>query len=229
MTERARPPMPAADLMQVLLPAFSPCPSFSQDCRDYARWDPACGHIPRGWIGAPEHARDVRLVLVTAEPGDPADGEIYHRLDAQQSAERYHRTAYAALVADSMRRGGRPTPFHVSLRRILDECWPALPIEEQMRRTWVTPAVLCSATPSGNDVPRAAETACGTRYLVRQLELLNDAFVAALGGKASKRLRQLGTIPHAEAQHPSARPNTNPTRSWVELGAAFRAWLAERE
>jgi hypothetical protein len=35
------------------------------------RWNPKAGHVPRGFCGAISTPDDVKLVLITAEPGDP--------------------------------------------------------------------------------------------------------------------------------------------------------------
>ena len=69
--------MPCQELLDILAPALSPCKNFGGVCRGIAVWDPLSGHIPRGFGGANGRARSVKLILVTAEPGPPGDGEIY--------------------------------------------------------------------------------------------------------------------------------------------------------
>ena len=69
------PVLPAAELIENLLPAYSPCSAFQQECRS-AKWCPEKGFVPRGFLGAIGSIQDVRLVLLTAEPGDPLAAEI---------------------------------------------------------------------------------------------------------------------------------------------------------
>lgn len=219
-------PQPALDLLTALQPSLAPCIGFTTSCQGSVRWEPEAGHIPRGWIGATASSADVRLVLVTAEPGDPADGEHYTGLDGDGAMRHYHGIAYDALERNSLLRRGRPAPFHLALRRILDLCWPHQSFQDQMRRTWITPAVLCSAPVSGGKLTSAVERACAT-HLRAQLEVLRGPFIVALGGKAHARLKRAGIVSHAIAQHPSARPNTDPEASWVNMASHFRAWILQ--
>jgi len=189
------PPLPAAELLAVLRPSLEPCAEFDGACRGETRWAPERGHIPRGWIGATGSLAEVRLVLVTAEPGDPADGEGSAGAKPDEALRSHHDFAYAALEADNLRRGGRAVPFQRNLRLLIDYCWPGLAFREQMRSTWILPTVLCSASVSGAPMPRLVEQACGVRYLFPQMRLLNSAFVIALGGKAKERLQRAGFAP----------------------------------
>ncbi|MEK6206937.1 MAG: hypothetical protein AABM32_04785 [Chloroflexota bacterium] len=43
--------VPCAELRAILAPAFAPCVAFGGACQT-ARWAPADGQIPRGFIGA---------------------------------------------------------------------------------------------------------------------------------------------------------------------------------
>jgi hypothetical protein len=211
-------------LIDLLLLALSPCDGFSNSCNRYVRWDPQQGHIPRGYIGGTGTIVDIRLILVTAEPGDPADGETYIG-SPRDMVLQYSARAYTALESLNLRRGGRPAPFHKNLRLLIDLCWSEMTFPEQMRRTWITPAVLCSAPVSGGSVPRAVSERCAASYLRPQIDALPAAFVIALGSKAAERLRLCGARCDFVAQHPSARPNTKPLDSWREAAEAFNASL----
>ena len=221
--------MPATELLDVLRTSLLPCTEFTGACRGVMRWDPLSGHIPRGWVGGGPRLERLCLVLVTAEPGDPADGETYIATDVELMLRAVDSLGRSALGDGDMKRDGRPTPFHRNLRRILDFCWPGCTLDEQLQKTWITPTVLCSASISGGPVPSVVENACAKRYLLPQLQLLPDAFVLALGGKAGARLRRAGRRADAAAQHPSARPNSMPERSWQLAADAFNKWKSMKK
>ncbi len=212
-------------LLSTVLPALSPCPHLDERCSGAVQWRPEHGFIPRGFAGATGTLQAVRLVLVSAEPSDPADGESYGG-GAERMAHDHLRLFEIALAGGGLRPGGLTTPYHRNLRRLLSLCWPDLSIGEQLERTWMTNAVLCSAPKPSGPVPKVVEVTCGRAYLVRQLDLLPHAFILALGDKAGRRLHALGIRIDAGAQHPSARPNTNPEDSWGQAAHQFRSWLA---
>jgi hypothetical protein len=207
-------PLPNADLIEILMPSLAPCPQLLGACAGKVRYDPGTGFVPRGWIGGSGSLADIPLVLITAEPGDPGTGELYPANDPGATLRGCNTVARRAMSTDDLRRGGRPAPFHRNLRRILDLFWPGTPLDEQLARTWVVPAVLCSASVSGGSVPRAVEKVCAEHYLRRQLDALPNAFVVALGAKAEARLKLMGRPADIAAQHPSARANTKPQETW---------------
>ena len=211
-------------LFDVLRPAFKPCPNFKKACKDYCRWIPRKGHVPRAFGGATGAISDIRLFLVTAEPGDPADGETYSGSPDEMLHASMH-MLIRCLREDDLRRDGKAAFFHKNLRLILDLCWRGDSLEDQLRKTWITPSVLCSATVSGGNVLRSIEDTCILTYLAPQIDLLENTFVLALGGKAQKRLKGNGVRMDFSARHPSARPNSRPRDSWVKAARAFRRWL----
>jgi hypothetical protein len=146
-------PLPAA-LRSVMAPAFEPCACFQNVCSGM-RWAPELGHVPRGFYGAFGSPSEVELVLVFAEPGDPHDGESH---DGCDSAYDYTGTVFL---------NGKDQ-FHRNVRLILESCWPGTSFEEQMRKTWLTDSVLCSAVKEGVPVASRVTDACGTRYLKRR-------------------------------------------------------------
>jgi hypothetical protein len=218
-------PIPCADLLEILRPSLAPCVEIDGVCASVVRYEPSAGYVPRGWIGGAGTRETIQLILVTAEPGDPADGEQYPDGDSDATIRLYNGFSRGFVRNLNLHRGGRPAPFHVNLRRILDLFWPGVSIDDQLERTWITPAVLCSAPFSSGAIPRRVESACGSRYLRKQLEALPDAFVVSLGLKAKARLALIGRRPDAEAQHPSARANTNPGPTWSAAATLFHEFL----
>jgi hypothetical protein len=66
--------LPCEPLVAILTPALRPCAGFAGPCAS-ARWAPEGGHVPRGFVGAFGTREDLKLIIVTAEPGDPRPGE----------------------------------------------------------------------------------------------------------------------------------------------------------
>jgi hypothetical protein len=209
--------LPCAELMHILLDAYRPCPSFGSTCSDM-RWIPERGHIPRGFCGAVGELKDVKLVLIIAEPGDPHTDESYPiNASPDEFCSSAHRHAYRSLES------GRDQ-FHKNVRSILDRCWPGLPFVEQMRKTWITESVLCSARQECARVPMSIARHCADLYLARQLALLPGATVAALGGKSRERSQHLGRriITSAAAAPPGC--NFRRTQeSWDGIALAVRS------
>ena len=214
-----------SELLSILTEALAPCSSFGGVCAGEVTWDPAVGHVPRGYIGGLGSIQDIRLVLVTSEPGDVADGESVREGSPAEMVLACGETAGYMLEHLSLRRNGQPAPFHKKLRQILDSCWPNISFESQMKQTWVTPSMLCSAKVSGGNVPAVVTKQCATLYLARQLDILSHAFVIALGRNAAARIQQCERRFDYKIQHPSARPNTNPEATWSAAGESFQRWL----
>jgi hypothetical protein len=153
---------------------------------------------------------EVELVLVFAEPGDPHHGESH---TGMQSAYEYAMRAFET---------GKDL-FHRNVRSILDACWPSMPLDEQLRRVWLTESVLCSARLEGGSVPLSSARACGLRFLKPQLDLFPSAVVVALGSKAQQRLRSLGIYQFISA-YAVAPPGCNrreAKESWKQIPIAL--------
>lgn len=194
-------------MLNVLTPSHAPCRHFGGNCREM-RWAPVEGHVPRGFCGATGDLSEVRLVLVTAEPGDPFLGESH-----------LHNSLESAVAFSISHLRDLATPFHRNVRLIMDLCFPGNALDEQLRKVWRTNAVLCSARIECGSVPNLVERTCVSEYLTHQLALVPTAVVVALGGKAQRRLKQAGI--HAfPALHPSCREsNTSKEASWAALAA----------
>jgi hypothetical protein len=183
------------------------------------------GHVPRGFCGATGAPEEVRLVLVCAEPGDPHHGEN-HLADGRAEEQLASAYKYAARCVETGK-----DQFHRNLRLVMDMCWPSLSFDQQMRRTWITDSVLCSATKEGAQVARDVELACGRRFLRPQLDLFPSAMVGALGGKAAGRLERLG-LRRFHRAHSVAPPGCNypaARGTWLKLAEELHKQLAEDE
>jgi hypothetical protein len=189
------------------------------------RWSPEIGHIPRGFGGARGEINDIKLVIVNAEPGDPADGEAYDGSPNDMLMKSI--SIFENLLENkTLRRNGRIYGrFHENLAFVLNSCFPGKSLDNQLRLTWITPAVKCSAMKSGGPIPQAIETTCASLYLKREIDFFPGAYVLALGNKARDRLLRARIRVNGFAQHPSARPNTGPRETWESAGAEFRAWF----
>jgi hypothetical protein len=211
--------LPCKEMRDVLLPAFAPCTGFSTSCTSM-RWIPQAGHVPRDFCGATGELRDVRLVLVVAEPGDPHPGEAYEPTSPAELLASVCQHAYGAFAHGT-------DLFHRNIRGILNDCWPSLTFDEQLRRTWITESVLCSATKECGPVRSRVYRACASTYLGRQLALLPDAVVAALGAKARDRMKHLGRpYIRAGAVAPSGCHQPRVRQSWKAISAAVTARAA---
>jgi hypothetical protein len=173
--------LPNQTILNVLQPAFEPCPGFNDTCSEM-KWNPAQGHVPRGFAGALGSIKEVSLVLVTAEPGDPYETEVYPSAPSDKVLE-------ASCIAALNILERAKDLYHRNLHYLLDGCFPGLDIHEQLRRTWITDTVLCSAPKEGGKVSKSVSDECRLRYLENQLRCFHDPFVIALGKKAEHRLK----------------------------------------
>ncbi len=118
--------------------------------------------------------------------------------------------------------------FHTNVRHILDLCFPNTKFEEQIRKVWFTESVLCSAPKTTGPVAREVSDECGNRFLRQQLELVPNAVIAALGGKAQRRIKRLGLttagktreVIHAVAAAPPGANHKNLKASWKKIAKA---------
>ena len=189
---RHQEPRPNDAVLAVLRPAYAPCAGLKSGCSSM-RWAPERGHVPRGFCGATGSPEDVRLVLVSAEPGDPHESEAHSESAPLDSVNEY---AYRCF------RDGKDR-FHRNIRMILDMCFPELSFAGQLRVAWITDSVLCSARVEGGTVPASAWRECRRRFLEPQLALFPNAVVAAVGAKARDRLVGVpGVIPAVSAAPP---------------------------
>lgn len=175
--------LPNAQLLDIFEEACRPCVEFEGRCTSM-RWAPEEGHVPRGFVGATGSLSEVELVLVVAEPGDPKPSESYA---SDQSPRKILKSA-CRFVHEGFAKGR--DQYHRNLRSIMNLCFPKAGLETQLRRTWITESVLCSAGKEGGHVPATVCRACGSRYLKRQLDLFSDPVIGALGNKAQERIRK---------------------------------------
>ncbi len=101
--------MTCQEMRDVLMPSLAKCIHFSGLCQDACKWNPLDGHIPRGYLGATSDLKMVRLILITAEPGNPAKGESYVG-DAEEMLQQYLDNSYRYLAEERV--PGRAARFH---------------------------------------------------------------------------------------------------------------------
>ena len=211
-------------LKEILLPALQPCEHFKGACSGFCVWDPSIGQIPRAFGGGHSDPSKIRLVIVTAEPGRPTDGESYSGSPGEMF-DQHVRLLEQIFRDDSRRLNGKPAPFHKNLKFLLELCWGPVSWEEIFKRTWFTNSVICSLPQGKREFPIRIRDRCGETFLRPQIDLCKNAFVLALGRPARERMARLNIRMDATAQHPSARPNTKPKESWKGAAEIFRSWL----
>jgi len=86
----------------------------------------------------------------------------------------------------------------------------------------MTESVLCSAITEDAPVRGPVEKVCRVRYLDQQLNLFPSAVVAALGGKAAKRLRGRALV-HAFAAAPPGCNFRGARESWHAIATAVQS------
>ena len=174
---------PHPELIEVLRDAYLPCSNIDvcDGVCPEAKWRPAEGHIPRGFLGATGHLKEVELVMLFAEPWHPHDDEVYDA-DPKDPTELLLATVKHAYKCFS----DCKDLIHRNTRWFVRQLYPDLSFDEQLRRVWMTESRLCSiANGSGGD------PICAKRYLAPQIDLLPNAKVVAFGRKAQRRMRQL--------------------------------------
>jgi hypothetical protein len=207
---------PCAELRELLLPAYAPCTHFGGACAGVARWEPEKGHVPRGFFGALGFLDEVELVLVAAEPGDPLSGETHEGTDPADFLDKCAEKVYGMFDPPA-------TLFHRNIRTILDACFPKFDFSQQMRRTWITDAYLCSAPEEGGSVRAASWRTCSRNYLLPQLRLLRDRKIVALGRKAEQRMRGFdGPFLYAGAVAPPGCNRPDVRESWTRIPQYLR-------
>ncbi len=136
--------------------------------------------MPRGFLGATGCLEEVKLVMVFAEPACPHDGECYddHKCPTELllASVRYAYKCFAD-VKDLI---------HQNARWFMQQLYPNLSYDEQLRRVWVTQSRLCSIA-NGSD----RDPTCAKRYLAPQIDLLPRARVVAFGQKTQRRMQKL--------------------------------------
>lgn len=201
------------ELRKVLAMAYR-CPAFDDVCKSTMRWEPQRGHVPRGFCGAEGPLERVRLVLVFAEPGDP------HAAETHSSSPEFMIENTATYTRSCFANG--TDQFHRNVRFILDQCWPRLSFDDQMKCTWITESVLCSAMIEGGSVPKPSASECRRRYLEEQLRLLSNAHIIALGSKAQQRLQGISNVINAFAAAPPGCNQKAARPSWISAAETFK-------
>ena len=174
-----RYPNPA--LFDVLQEAYAPCVNFGV-CRE-ARWQPADGHMPRGFLGATGALNDVEVVMVFAEPGKPHAGERYagaSRADLLRAGVEHTYKCFSAGT----------DKLHQNARWFLDQLHPDLSFDEQLRHVWMTEGRLCSIA---DEIGNMRDRTCAKHYLAQQIALFPNAKTVAFGSKAHHYMQGMNT------------------------------------
>lgn len=207
---------PNKKLVEILRPVYRPCPGFKAGCAGVARWAPAQGHVPRGFVGAPGPLNEVKVVILLAEPGDP------HAVESYQSRNQLEQTCkYTFRVLSE-----GTDPFHRNLKYVLNRLFPGLFLQDQLRKAWITETYLCSAPQETGPVPRVAENECVSRYLAHQLKLFAGLPVIALGGKAYERAKRVPGVRNLKKAFSVGPPGSNQRKakpSWNDAAEWARA------
>lgn len=195
--------LPCSQLLEILLPAYEPCANFGK-CRE-AKWNPATGQIPRGFLGATGLPEDVEVVMIFSQPGDPHDNEYYAPKLTQFNLMLGGLNHTYECFAE------KKDKFHENVRWFIDELYPACSFDEQLRHVWLTEGRLCSFE---NEISTTTDRTCAREFLSRQLDLFPEAEVVAFGRKAQGYLDALRvgyieaySLAPPGANHKPARPS----------------------
>ena len=202
--------LPNEQILSIVRDAYQPCGNFGK-CRE-AKWDPERGHVPRGFLGATGEPKEVEVVMVFSEPGDPHEDESY---DADLAPQ--------GLLRSAMRHTyncfhSHADPFHKNVRWFMSEIYPDLTFDQQLHHTWLTEGRLCSI---GKESGSTKDRTCASHYLAQQIEMLPNAVVVAFGvTKGQPDLSGIG-IDFIPALHPSARRGVR--LGWVDVIKKIKA------
>lgn len=205
-------------LIQIFRAAYAPCDGLKNRCKNHIQWDPYNGHMPRGYMCNANDLEKIQLVLVLAEPGNPEPGDECYTIDTPENMITAH-NSYVTFSGGGL--------FHQNIRKIVSLCFPELDFATAKKKVLITESVLCS-TPitqtSTGRMPIAVVDECGERYLLKQHELLKNAYWVAVGAKARDRMKRLGIPYNFVISHP-APPEANKSRalhSWQKMAADFQ-------
>jgi hypothetical protein len=154
-------------------------------CAD-AVYDPASGHIPRGFSGAEGSLDDVLLVMVFAEPGFPLLGESYSD-GVEENLRR--------LLGSQFLKSGE-NQFHRNITEFLGQVFAksSKNIEEQLTRVWLTESRNCSLTEEIGNIRKVERLRCASKHLVEQIKLFPNAIVLLAGNKAKQVSALVGNV-----------------------------------
>ncbi|RMD87238.1 MAG: hypothetical protein D6813_13840, partial [Calditrichaeota bacterium] len=146
--------------------------------------------MPRGFCGGTGKLKDIKLVLILAEPSNNTQSnEQYLKTKPNELLDEVSKFVYNAYEKSQ-------DEFHQNARRFLNLVWPGLNFHEQMKKTWITESVLCSVPPiegkeKGNslaDIDKEICKKCSEKYLLKQLKKMHDCCIVKVGTKAKRRI-----------------------------------------
>lgn len=207
--------LPCIELRSILEPAYVPCTKFGT-CSE-AIWDPAKGHLPRGFLGATGAVRDVRLIMVFSEPGTPYATASYPKSASAGDYLRYTTQDTHEIFLQ------QTDQFHRNVRWFLDRVFPNQSFEQQLRHVWLTEGRLCSFA---QEIDGKKDRQCAQIFLRQQIDLMPKVPIVAAGGKAQDYLKSL-RIPYiaCRAFAPPGCNHTPARPSWdAAISAIHTAW-----
>lgn len=153
------------------------------------------------------------MVLVFAEPGAPHAGEAYDQCETEDDfMEAALSHAYTAFS------NGQDL-MHKNTRWLMDQAFPGLAFDEQLRHVWLTESRFCSLD---EELGSCSNRLCANEHLAAQLALMPNARVVALGGKAAQRISQAASgfrkayaVAPPGCNHKPARPSWEAAVRWV--------------
>lgn len=202
-----------SSLTELLVTAYR-CHNFDGVCTEMV-WSPTTGHIPRGCCGAIGELNEVQLVIILEEPGNPHQGEESYSLSTP------HEICEAAMLYAYKCYESRRGRVHDRIRRyLLDEIWPNVDFDRQMRKVWITESMLCSK-PQVSWNRRGPRRKCVETYLQKQLSLFPNAVVAVFGKAIWEYIPDDGRMIYAVSI--STRINIEEARrDWLKVVEAVR-------
>lgn len=207
-------------LFEILKPLYSPCVHFKNACAGHCQWSLDIGMVPSGFGGATGELSEVKLIVITAEPGAPIVNHGYSGTPQEMVENSMKIFERSLRVGGVDRASGFNGRFHRNFRRILEYCWPEEGIDAILRKTWVTNTVLCPLPPFANSHPKQVKTTCGNSYLKQQIELFPSAFILVLGRETKARMEMNGFEYNANGLHPSYWANPKASIDSWKLAAA---------
>ena len=145
---------PNLELIDLLQDAYAPCKNFGV-CPE-ACWQPANGHIPRGFLGATGDLSEVELIMLFAQPGAPHDEERYdpgaHSTDLLLASVEH---AYKCFSTSKY-------SFHRNAIWFLKQLYPDLSFDEQLRRA-LSPTRTLRMESAPSAISNGSWTCCQTQ------------------------------------------------------------------
>jgi hypothetical protein len=206
--------LPNKQLVRILEQAY-PCAGFETSCRSMC-WEPLKGLTPAGYIGATHSIGEVEVMFVLSEPYEAAERQpLAPDTTPFQHVTHSCRQLYLGLMAQQ-------DQFHRNLRFILEQFFPNLELNDQLKRCWITPTILCSTAHDSSALSEDVFRQCRRQFFIKQLQLFPRATKVALGSKAAEFLKPYCEFLSATQPSPPACNHRGTREGWVSIGRQYR-------